>query len=65
MIVTVLRPFTFSRDGLTPLRADLGEADIPDGLVPGLAAEGFVAVPAEVADPDPERQVRRGRPRQQ
>lgn len=52
MRVAVLRSFSFSRDGVTsvPAVADT-EADIPNDLVAGLAAAGYVAV---IAEPAPE-----------
>lgn len=42
-IVTVRRPFGFSRDGIKIEQADIGSTpDIPDELVAGLAAEGWI-----------------------
>lgn len=43
MLVDVLKPFRFSRDGVTPIEAATGQpVDIPDLLLAGLEAEGFV-----------------------
>lgn len=43
MQVEIIKPFPFSRDGFTTETASPGVvADIPDALVPGLSAEGFV-----------------------
>jgi hypothetical protein len=43
MLVDVLRPFSFSRDGVTPERAEAGQSvDVPDAYAAGLEAEGFV-----------------------
>lgn len=68
MRVHILKPFPFSRDGITPLRAVAGSIDdIPDALVPGLRAGGFIGVSAPedkgplreraIAAPPAERQV--------
>lgn len=41
---TILKSFPYSKDGFTTLHAVKGEVcDIPDGLVPGLTKEGYVA----------------------
>lgn len=47
MRVTVIRPFPFSRDGRTTQHADVSPEpqEIPDALVPGLVAEGYVEQP--------------------
>lgn len=45
MRVNVIRPFPFSKDGRTQEHAFKGEQDIPDALVPGLVAEGYVEQP--------------------
>jgi hypothetical protein len=43
MLVDVLRPFTFSRDGVTPEPATPGvPVDVPDAYAAGLEAEGYV-----------------------
>lgn len=48
MRVLVLRSFPFSRDGVTSERAVADtEADIPNDLVAGLVAAGYVAAIAE------------------
>lgn len=47
MLVTVIRPFPFSRNGLKQEQAvpSMEPQDIPDALVPGLVAEGYLAQP--------------------
>ena len=46
MKVQVLKPFTYSADGIHSRSAAKGdEVDIPDALVPGLVKEGFIAAP--------------------
>lgn len=47
MRVTVIRPFPFSRDGRTTQHAEVSPEpqEIPDALVPGLVAEGYVEQP--------------------
>lgn len=43
MLVEIVKPFPFSRDGITEERATAGNpADIPDHLIPGLKREGYV-----------------------
>jgi len=43
MLVEIIKPFPFSRNGTTAEHASPGtEVDIPDALVPGLTSEGFV-----------------------
>jgi hypothetical protein len=53
MRVIALRPFPFSRDGTTIEEApDGAEVDIPDAMVPGLTAEGWIAaIPAPPEEP--------------
>lgn len=66
MLVEIIRPFPFSRDGVTTEQAEPGgAADIPDALVPGLTREGFVReVKAMPAPPENKAEPpRRGRPR--
>lgn len=47
MLVTVIHPFPFSRDGRTTEHAVASSEpqDIPDALVPGLVAEGYIEQP--------------------
>lgn len=49
MLCTIKKAFPFSRDGITAIHAEPGThgVDIPDALVPGLTAAGYV-----VADDD-------------
>lgn len=50
MLVKVIRDFAFSRDGFRTELAKAGsEVDIPDRLVAGLTAEGFLAQEPESA----------------
>lgn len=43
MLVEILKPFPFSRNGVTEEQAVVGTTEnIPDDLVPGLRAEGLV-----------------------
>lgn len=42
MLVDIVKPFPFSRDGVTLEQAVEGALDLPDALVPGLEAEGYV-----------------------
>ena len=43
----ILKSFTFSRDGVTPVPATVGSvADIPAELVVGLVAEGYIEAKA-------------------
>jgi hypothetical protein len=49
-----LRPFVFSRDGYTVVALAAGDrADVPDALVPGLVAGGFVREAEAEAAPEP------------
>lgn len=42
----VLKPFDLSRDGVTSEPVAVGdEVEIPEGLVPGLIAEGYITEP--------------------
>jgi hypothetical protein len=44
MLCDILRPFPFSRDGVNTEHASPGGdlVDLPDAIVPGLRAEGYV-----------------------
>lgn len=55
MRVLVLRSFPFSCDGVTSVQAIADtEADIPDALIAGLVAAGFVAALSVIGEPAPE-----------
>ena len=47
MLVTVIRPFPFSRDGRTTQHAEVSPEpqEVPDAMVPGLVAEGYLEQP--------------------
>ena len=58
MRCTVLRSFNFSRTGVDQNWASRGtEHDIPDDLVPGLVAEGYVRPMGQKMVTSPERKV--------
>lgn len=58
MLCGIVKTFPFSRDGVTALTAVAGTVeDIPDDLVEGLAAEGFVCDPDDNEQPQQEKQV--------
>lgn len=51
MRVTIIKPFPFSTDGVTALFAVPGEpAEIPDALIAGLTAEGFVSIGGDLVE---------------
>lgn len=53
MKVHVIRPFAYSRDGITALQAAAGDVvDVPDRLVDGLVAGGWCR-PADAAPTAP------------
>lgn len=54
MKCSVLKSFLFSHDGVTVEQAKAGDrVDIPNGLVPGLCGEGYIAEIAEKATTAP------------
>ena len=59
MLCTILKTFPISRDGIRAETASAGsEVDIPDALVAGLKAEGYVrTVEAKAMRGAPERQA--------
>jgi hypothetical protein len=66
MRCTVLRSFNFSRTGVDQNWASRGtEHDIPDDLVPGLVAEGYVRPMGQKMVTSPERKVIEASPENQ
>lgn len=64
MLVDVLKPFPFSRNGIAIEQAVEGPLDLPEALVTGLETEGYVTK-AEAGAPENKldnAQPRRGRP---
>lgn len=66
----VIRAFPFSRDGITVENVEVGAiVDMPDHIVPGLIAAGYIekksmpAAPENAASAASPENKRRGRPR--
>lgn len=55
MRARVIRPFGFSRDGVTREEAAIGDdVDVPGDLAPGLIAEGWISETPPEPEPEPE-----------